>query len=50
MSPTIYNLDDWLWDTIPNKASTGKPCFPVEICTTNSYLHCILLIRHYYPS
>ena len=19
MSPTIYNLDDWLWDTIPNK-------------------------------
>ena len=19
MSPTIYNLDDWLWDTISNK-------------------------------
>ena len=24
MSPTIYNLDDWLWDTIPNRALMFK--------------------------
>ena len=48
MSPSIYNLDDWLWDTIPNKLSlvlkpiraisnTHLPFISVEFFNSDSF-------------
>ena len=48
MSPTIYNLDDWLWDTIPNKlplvlkpirtvSNTHLPFISVEFFNSDSF-------------
>ena len=48
MSPTIYNLDDWLWDTIPNKlplvlkpirivSNTHLPFISIEFFNSDSF-------------